>query len=94
MGVEAAFFGVVFMFPSFHRQPERARPVENQTAPLPRPTVAQNRKTYLKKLNPFFFSGIGGPPQTDSVICRITRDIPAPSSLSGAAVFCIRRTAA
>jgi hypothetical protein len=50
--------------------------------------------SYPKKLNFFFFSGIGGWPQTDRVICRIAREIGESSSVIGVAVFCIRRTAA
>jgi hypothetical protein len=34
-GAGAAFFGGVFILQSSHRQSERARPVEKQTAPLP-----------------------------------------------------------
>jgi hypothetical protein len=50
--------------------------------------------SHPKKLNFFFFSGMGGWPQTDRVICRIIREIGESSSVNGVAVFCIRRTAA
>ena len=50
--------------------------------------------SYPKRLNFFFFSGIAGWPQIDRVICRIACEIGESSSVSGVAVFCIRRTAA
>jgi hypothetical protein len=49
--------------------------------------------SHPKRLNLFFFSEIGDWPQTDRVICRIAREIDESCSVSGIAVFCMRRAA-
>lgn len=63
-------------------------------APFGTARAGRKAESHRKKLNPFFFFGIDGWPQTDLLISRIAREISKSFCMSEVAVFCIRRTAA